>query len=91
MEIPPALRRALADTSLRDYDQKREQFETEMAKRFYDKALEGFHGWDDSKCYHPMIDALNKSVEKMNWVDVANFALFLWNLDEARDLKEKED
>lgn len=89
-EIPPALRQALADTAARDYGQSMERFSREMVTRFYDKALAGRRGWDDPKCYIGMASALQDSVNKMNWVDVANFAMFLWNLDEFRKQKEED-
>ena len=57
-------------------------FTAEMRKKLIRKFTEGRTGWDDPEWTEDQImQALREHVEKENgdMVDVANFAMFLWN------------
>lgn len=60
-------------------------FAKEMKEKMYRKAAQNFHGWDDPGYYHNIADGYEKHFCKPvtggnNYVDVANFAMMLWNI-----------
>lgn len=60
-------------------------FADAMKRKLKEKFLQGKTGWDDPFWTKDMIiDALKEHIEKGNedMVDVANFAMFLWNRQE---------
>lgn len=75
------------------------KFSTEMRKRLLEKHETGYRGWDLNACKDEME---NKLLAKANYIyipdsdcikhciDIANFAMFLWNLEKERLEKLKE-
>lgn len=54
-----------------------------MREKLREKYHEGRGGWDSEEWSRGQIaTALAAHVEKHDWVDVANFAMFLWNREE---------
>lgn len=49
-------------------------------KKVHQKTDDGAHGWNDLDYKESMKEELQKNVDKGDWLDVANFAVFLWNL-----------
>jgi hypothetical protein len=58
-----------------------EAFGREMRNKLFDKVDEGFVGWADSTCISVdgLRDKLMVHLEKGDMVDVANFAMMIWN------------
>ncbi len=57
-----------------------EGFRNAMLSKLRRKAVEGKSGWDDPDwTKEQILEALKEHVEKGDMVDVANFAMFLWN------------
>lgn len=59
-----------------------DDFATEMKEKLKAKYFNGYHGWDDEEWTPEMIrTALIDHLYKPNgdMVDVANFAMFMWN------------
>ena len=58
-------------------------FASEMHRRLLEKMDEGFSGWDEiaPDSYIPRLKA---SIGKKKWVDVANFAAFIWWHEQKR-------
>jgi hypothetical protein len=55
-------------------------FASDIVRKLTRKALEGKSGWDDPDWTTEQIEqALRDHVDKGDPVDVANFAMFLWN------------
>lgn len=56
-----------------------------MMDRLAQKRAEGAHGWDDPGTSHDSIAAaLARSVAKRRWIDVANYAMFLYMREEKQ-------
>lgn len=55
-------------------------FAKEMLCKLNNKYEEGWDGWDDKKQCDTaeFIERLKDHVDSRDWVDVANFAMFLW-------------
>ena len=56
-------------------------FEQEMAKRLRKKAEKGWRGWDDRQMIERLKDKLAENIQQGDWVDVANLAGFLHDMD----------
>ena len=56
--------------------------ENVMYGKLIQKLNEGYHGWDDPTSKEGLIRILKKNMERSDWVDVANIAMFLWNLEQ---------
>ncbi len=64
-------------------------FAEQMKKKFSKKWTEGFHGWDDDDIEKDGWDAETIHIRILNHlykeqpdpVDIANFAAFLWNME----------
>ena len=65
------------------YDMKevRRKFVKAMRNRTEQKSLEGFDGWAEPDWRRSMRGRIDTKIKQGKWVDVANFAMFLWNLD----------
>ena len=67
-----------------------DEFAVEMKSKLLDKHIEGWKGWDDPEYMDAiklgMITAVNKQQKNPmtagQEVDIANFAMFLWNLNQ---------
>ncbi len=55
-----------------------EAFSTEMEKKLLDKLDDGFFGWDMEENDFNFRCNLMIHLEKKDYVDVGNFAMFLW-------------
>lgn len=64
-----------------DMDEVRRKFAKAMNERTSQKRQEGFSGWAESECRRSMRQRIGTRIRQGKWVDVANFAMFLWNLD----------
>ena len=54
-----------------------------MKQKLFRKYFEGYTGWDNpSWTPDKIMKALKDHIEKRDMVDVANFAMFLWNKGE---------
>ena len=53
----------------------------QMLLKLKEKQEEGRSGWDDQTNYRGMWQQLELHASRRDWIDVANFALFLWNLE----------
>lgn len=57
-----------------------DDFADKMKKKLREKYMEGKTGWDDPDWSHEdRIAALEEHLEKGDMIDVANFAMFVWN------------
>jgi len=56
-------------------------FALQMLDKLNMKQSRGWHGWGDKTLKGQFKKDLLKHVEKGDWVDVANYAMFLWNLE----------
>lgn len=52
-----------------------------MYSKLRKKYREGYGGWDNPSCRDNVLKKLRKNIEDKDWVDVANCAMFLWNID----------
>ena len=52
-----------------------------MKARFQKEFKRGKRGWADARFRKMFIALLKENVEKEEWVDVANYAAFLWNFE----------
>jgi len=60
------------------------EFTKEMKSRMEEKSDEGKSGWDNPDwCDDDMQSALLEAFTKCNMIDVANYAMFIWNRQEA--------
>jgi hypothetical protein len=68
------------------------KFSHEMIERLADKVQEGYHGWEMHHFYDLMLEQLEKDVKvaakvtiprrgSRLFIDIANRAMFLWNLE----------
>ena len=58
-----------------------------MRDRMFDKAAEGYIGWDEKDCQQYIKEQLQDHVDKGDFVDIANIAMMLYFLT----LPESED
>lgn len=56
-------------------------FGKEMVRKLRQKMWEGRGGWDDPKIREFLKASLKEHIEKGDMVDVANIAMFIWNID----------
>lgn len=56
-------------------------FSDAMHRKIVNKFKEGKRGWDDPSIKEPLKKALLEHFEKGDMVDVANFAMFIWNIE----------
>ena len=56
-------------------------FSAEMEKKVLAKLDEGYSGWDDFHYKEYLMKELLRHSMKGDYVDVANIAMFLWNLE----------
>jgi hypothetical protein len=75
----------VSNKELRGYDEELHAavnlFAIEMKDRLFEKAQEGREGWDCESDREFFKEMIGKCAAKGNWIDVANFSLFLWYLD----------
>jgi len=72
-------------TDIRDIglDALIDTFAQEMKRKLHQKFQEGHRGWDTPRYKSFFKSELRKHIEKEDWIDVANFAAFLWNIQES--------
>lgn len=58
------------------------KFAEAMKKRLREKYYEGRRDWDDPRYAIGMMDALEAHATDGKWVDAANFAAMLWNMEQ---------
>ena len=58
------------------------KFTTMMTLKINKKTIQGYHGWDLSINKATMLKKLRRNLKQEDYVDVANLAMFLWNLKE---------
>ncbi len=56
-----------------------DEFSEAMKKRCRQKAKQGFSGWDGRIGWDNIFTRMILSAAKANFVDVANFAMMLWD------------
>ena len=55
-------------------------FESTMRKKLKFEYMQGKFGWDDPNwTIEEIKEKIREQLEKGNWVNVANFAMFAWN------------
>lgn len=59
----------------------RRKFAVATRKRLDEKEQEGFDGWAEREWRRSMRGRIETKIKQGRWVDVANFAMFLWNLN----------
>ena len=59
-------------------------FSEVMFEKFVAKLKQGYNGWDRNTpdIIESITTRLGKNIEKGDWVDVANLAMFLWNMEQ---------
>lgn len=84
-----------------DFSDAQDEFTDAMERRFRQKYAEGYRGWDSEQeevehlpndlawvsGEHNFVEGMLRSIEKRHWVDVANWAMFIWNLERKRQVK----
>jgi len=59
-------------------------FSTAMLHKLWIKEHEGFTGWDrldwGKRCKEKLVEHVARAKTKEDWVDVANFAMFMWRM-----------
>ena len=58
------------------------EFATKMFGKLVGKAAEGYRGWDRPANRDMLLRQIREHVERSDWVDVANLAAMLWNLEQ---------
>lgn len=66
------------------------RFALAMRYKLYDKAVEGYTGWNDPANRDMIRQKLLANVERGDWVDVANLAAMLWGLEQSRERANDE-
>lgn len=63
-----------------------DSFATEMKSKLRWKVMQGRHGWDDATNRDGIKNALleHATRDSGQWVDVANFAAMLWNMEQPK-------
>jgi hypothetical protein len=56
-------------------------FAIQMVEKLLKKHVEGKRGWNDPGRYDYILDALYGAADRGEWLNVANYAAMLWNLD----------
>ncbi len=78
----------ISNKELRGYDsdlhEAVNEFAERMKDRLFEKAQEGRDGWDCESEREFFVEMIGKCAAKGNWIDVANFALFLSYLDKEK-------
>lgn len=59
-------------------------FALEMLSKLTKKSIDGWTGWNRKSYKNKLIKDLKYHVEKKQWIDVGNYAMFLWNLDNKK-------
>ncbi len=64
-----------------------EEFAREMRMKLFDKTDQGYVGWADKTCISPdeLREKLKEHIDKGDMVDVANFAMMIWNMEPVDD------
>ena len=55
-------------------------FTDAMFHKLTDKVISGYKGWDNPNILETLKSKLADNINDQDWVDVANIAMFLWNL-----------
>ncbi len=55
--------------------------QSRQISRLVSKTQKGWSGWDQHHYRDSMCKALLKNAHQGQWIDVMNFAMFLWHLD----------
>ncbi len=63
------------------------QFSREMLYKMFEKQKRGVGGWADPSCLVGLKESLKEHIEKGDMIDVANIAMFIWNLEGNKYLK----
>lgn len=66
------------------------RFAGAMRPKLYDKAVEGYTGWNDPANRDMIRQKLLANAERGDWVDVANLAAMLWGLEQSRERANDE-
>lgn len=61
-------------------------FSDEMERKLHRKLMQGYSGWDDENMKEYLKESIKNHVEKGDWVDVANLAAMLWNLEDFKEV-----
>lgn len=61
-----------------------------MYNKLMDKYRQGYSGWDNPDCERGLLDILRNNIVDEDWVDVANIAMFLWNLQNMKKIGDKK-
>jgi len=63
------------------------KFTAELHKKLFKKIEEGYEGWNEIKnkemIKSTLIDKLKKGLTGDNLVDIANYCMFLWNIEKT--------
>ena len=62
-------------------DSLKNKFFTEMSDKITKKLIEGERGWDNPEIKEALKKSLLHHIEKGDMVDVANIAMFIWNIE----------
>ena len=65
-------------------------FAAAMRHKLYEKAVEGYTGWNNPENIEMIQQKLLDNVERGDWVDVANLAAMLWGLEQSRERANDE-
>ena len=68
-------------SEIKAFEKAVKEFSKEMNRKFFKKALQGYRGWDDEKNFptEGLIKALKEHAQKDDMIDIAVFALMIWN------------
>ena len=58
-----------------------EVFSEDMLYKLKNKFLQGYDGWDDPNTLDFLKESLKSHMDKGDMVDVANLAMFIWNIE----------
>ena len=70
-------------TELEAFDRGLRDFTLEMTKKFQEKAVAGYTGWDVCDESY-LLAKMDKNANERDWTDVANLAFFLWMRDQRK-------
>lgn len=66
------------------------RFAAAMRHKLYEKAAEGYTGWNNPENIEMIQQKLLANAERGDWVDVANLAAMLWGLEQSRERANDE-
>lgn len=57
-------------------------FTSKMVDRLMDGVSKGKTGWDDPGYFENLQQQLLENIKSSDWVDVANIAMMIWNIEQ---------